>query len=225
MNFDFSSAVAAKSSGNFLAPGIHKAKFVKVAKTSLHTKAGDDLDVMALTVDIDGYGEYTQNFFKPDPSVGRSDSTFGGQNPAPMEQFFVTIREILEALNPNYEEDLTNGTLAIKGTFAQIVNAVAKYTADYAGTEVEVKLLPQSNGFASMPSFPAKVNSAGKLAIQTYFIGHNLTLSNSEKKKIDAAAAARPTNMTSKADNSDLLSDMAKDLGIATEEAVDDLPF
>lgn len=66
MNFDFSGAVKAKDGGNYLSPGIKDATFkgIEFAKVTSQ-KSGDVFNTMSLKLDIDGYGEYTQNFFEP----------------------------------------------------------------------------------------------------------------------------------------------------------------
>lgn len=227
MNFDLTSAMQAKkSTGSMLTAGIHNAKFVGIDKDTITTKNGDT-DVMTLILDVEGHGEYKQNFFKPN-SDERTASTYG-ENPSQMEQFKVILVEILEALNPDYAEDIASGKLEFGNNFTKIVAAMKKYTSQFANADVQIKLLPQSNGWASIPSFPASVDRNGNLRIQTVFIGHDLTLTANEKKKIDAAANARPTNMATSAPSvTDVLgamkADVAADLGTSTSPE-DDLPF
>lgn len=88
---------------------------------------------------------------------------------------------------------------------------------------VQVKLIPQSNGFVSMPSFPARITRNGDLGIATRIIGQNLVLTPSELKRIEAAKNAAPTNMASQADTSATLNAMSENLGI--DDSSDDLPF
>ena len=95
-------------------------------------------------------------------------------------------------------------------------------TNPYIGNELEIKLIPQSNGFNAIPGFPAKVSKSGALGISTRFIGKNLALTPSEKKRIDAAQNARPTNMASTNTADDLLSGMSSQMD---NDDLDDLPF
>ena len=88
---------------------------------------------------------------------------------------------------------------------------------------VQIKLIPQSNGFVSMPSFPARITRNGDLGIATRIIGQNLVLTPNELKKIEAAKNAAPTNMASQADTSTTLNAMSENLGIDNNS--DDLPF
>ena len=99
---------------------------------------------------------------------------------------------------------------------------IAALTKPYAGTELEVKLIPQSNGFATIPGFPAKISRNGDLGISTRFIGHDLVMNQSEQKKIDAAKNAQPTNMAQTSSGS--VDGLAEQLGIDTTED-SDLPF
>ena len=89
---------------------------------------------------------------------------------------------------------------------------------------VQVKFVPQSNGFVSMPSFPARITRNGDLGIATRIIGQNLTLTPSELKRIEAAQNAAPTNMASHTDVASTLDTMAENLGIDSDKE-DDLPF
>lgn len=220
MNFDMSATTGVKESGKFLAPGIHKAKFNGLTLDTITSqKDGNTYKVMSLNLDVDGYGDYTQNFFEP-RSAERTQSQFG-ENPSPVEHFMIALRQIFDAVNPAIGEGIDNGTTKITGDFSAIVKTAMKLTAPSIGTEVEIKLVPQSNGFAAMPGFPAKINRVGALGIATRIIGHNLVMSQSEQRKIDAANNARPTNMASNDTSIEGLSDA---LGLEDKDD-SDLPF
>ena len=180
---------------------------------------------MTLSLDIDGYGEFAQNFFEP-TSDERSAGTYGTQ-PSQVDHFMVALRQIFDALDPKIGEMIDNKNVVVNGkavdmskisTFEQLVKLSKALTDPYIGASVEVKLVPNNRGFNAIPSFPARINRAGALGIATRFIGHNLVLSQSEQKKIDAAINSRPTNMS----NSD-----ATLAGIGDALGVDDsdLPF
>jgi hypothetical protein len=139
----------------------------------------------------------------------------------------VALRQIFDALDASIGEMIDNKNVTIAGkavdmskisTFEQLVKLSKALTDPYIGTSVEIKLIPQSNGFNSIPGYPARINRAGLLGISTRFIGHNLTLSQYEQKKIDAAINSRPTNMGSDA----TLTGIADALDISTDS---DLPF
>ena len=220
MNFDMSATTGVKESGKVLSPGIHKAKFNGLTLDSITSqKNGQTYKVMSLHLDIDGYGEFISNFFEP-TSNERTESQFG-PNPSSAEHFMIALRQIFDAVNPKIGEGIDNQTVKLTGSFDDIVKTAAKWTASSIGTEVEVKLIPQSNGFAAIPSFPARINRAGALGIATRFIGHNLTLSQSEQRKIDQANNARLTNMTSSSDTT--LDGLADALGVGDTDK--DLPF
>ena len=220
MNFDMSATTGVKESGKVLSPGIHKAKFNGLTLDSITSqKNGQTYKVMSLHLDIDGYGEFVSNFFEP-TSNERTESQFG-PNPSSAEHFMIALRQIFDAVNPKIGEGIDNQTVKLTGSFDDIVKTATKWTASSIGTEVEVKLIPQSNGFAAIPSFPGRINRAGALGIATRFIGHNLTLSQSEQRKIDQANNARPTNMTSSSDTT--LDGLADALGVGDTDK--DLPF
>lgn len=227
--FNLSATTGVKESGKFLQAGIHKAKFVSVELGEVNSqKNGQTYKTMKLTLDIDGYGEFNHNFFEP-TSDQRSAGTYG-ENPSPVEHFMVAVRQIVDALSSEIGEMIDNDNIVIKGkkikkddlSFDQLVKVIAALTKPYAGTELEVKLVPQSNGFATIPGFPAKVSRNGDLGISTRFIGHNLVMNQSEQKKIDAAKNAQPTNMAQTSSGS--VEGLAEQLGIDTDDTAD-LPF
>lgn len=227
MNFNFGATKGASEAPKTLTAGIHNARFMGIKKNTITTKAGDDKDTMEVTFDIDGYGTYTQNFFAPE-SDKRTEGQFGPQ-PSQMEHFLVTVRQILDALSPDFGKAIDEGNSPIEGNnFTQIVNSLKKLTTPYSGTSVQIKLLPQSNGYASMPSFPARVRTRKDgtvigLGYATKMIAADgLTLDPKEVAKIEAAKNAKPTNMAAKAKN-DLLNDMAAELDKDDDES--DLPF
>ncbi len=217
-----------KESGNFLSAGIHKAKFNGLSLGSITSqKDGREYNVMTLTLDVEGHGDFTQNFFEP-TSAERSASQYG-ENPSQVEHFLVALRQIFDALDPKIGESIDNKAVVVNGKnvntenldFSQLVKLASILTKPYIGAELEIKLVPQSNGFNALPGFPAKINRAGALGIATRFIGHNLTLSQSEQKRIEQAQNNRPTNMAA-APNS-TLDGVADALGITPTES--DLPF
>lgn len=224
--FNLSSTTGVKE-GKFLQAGIHNAKFVSVELGEVNSqKNGQNYKTMKLTLDIDGFGEYSHNFFEP-TSADRSAGTYG-ENPSQVEHFMIAVRQIVDALSPEIGEMIDNDTIAINGkhikkdglSFDQLVKVISALTKPYAGTELEVKLIPQSNGFAAIPGFPAKISRNGNLGISTRFIGHNLVMNQSEQKKIDAAKNAQPTNMVQTGTGS--VEGLAEQLGIEDDS---DLPF
>lgn len=227
--FNLSATTGVKESGKFLQAGIHNAKFVSVELGEVNSqKNGQTYKTMKLTLDIDGYGEFSHNFFEP-TSADRSAGTYG-ENPSQVEHFMVAVRQIVDALDSKIGEMIDNDTITINGkhvkkdglSFDQLVKVIAALTKPYAGTELEVKLIPQSNGFAAIPGFPAKISRNGDLGISTRFIGHDLVMNQSEQKKIDAAKNAQPTNMAQTSSGS--VDGLAEQLGIDTTED-SDLPF
>ena len=220
MNFNLNATTGAKEAGSVLKAGIHNAKFMGIAKDSINGKDGSVYDVMTVTFDVDGFGEYKWNVFEPTSSE-RTVSQFG-ENPSQIEHFLITVRQIVDALDLKIGAGIDNGTITISGTFSQVVNTVKKLTSPYVGNEVQIKLLPGKNGFASLPGFPARITKTGSLGIGTRFIAkENLTLSDYEKKKIDAVNNAAPTNMAANSATDDLLDGMKSQM----DDDLDDLPF
>lgn len=224
--FDLTSTTGLKDTSNFLSAGIHNAKFNGLSLGTITSqKDGSIYNVMTLTLDIEGHGEFTQNFFEPKSSE-RVAGNFGLQ-PSQADHFMVALRQIFDALDPKIGEMIDNKNVVVAGkaidmskvtTFEQLVKLAKALTDSYVGASVEIKLVPQNNGFNSIPNYPARINRAGMLGIATRFIGHNLVLSQSEQKKIDAAVNSKPTNMGSDA----TLSGVGDVLGLGDDS---DLPF
>lgn len=222
MNFNLSATTGAKEAGSVLSAGIYNATFKGISKDSINGKDGNVYDVMTLTLDVDGFGEFKYNFFEPTSSE-RTLSQFG-ENPSQIEHFLIAIRQIVDALDPKIGAGIDDGSIIISGTFSQVVNKIKTLTTPYIGNSVQIKLLPGKNGFASLPGFPARITKTGVLGIATRFIAkENLVLTDYEKKKIDAAKNATPTNMATTTDVDDLLKGMESQLD--EKDPDDDLPF
>lgn len=223
MNFNMSQTTGAvESKGGALTAGIHKATFKGIKKDTLTSQNGDVFNVMTLMLNIEGYGEFKHNFFEP-KSNERKESQWG-LNASQLDHFMISVRQIIDALDPEIGKKIDSGELKLGGTFAQLVNGVANELSAFIDAEVEIKLIP-NNGFNSIPGFPAKINKNGTLGIATRFIGHDLVLTTREQKLIDDVQKAKPTNMAAvKNNNADLLDSLAEDLGVDSDDDTD-LPF
>lgn len=220
MNFNLNATTGAKEAGSVLSAGIHNATFKGISKDSINGRDGNVYDVMTLTLDVEGYGEFKHNFFEP-TSSDRTTSQFG-ENPSQIEHFLIAVRQIVDALDPKIGAGIDDGSITISGTFSQVVNKIKTLTAPYVGNSVQIKLLPGKNGFAALPGFPARITKTGVLGIATRFIAkENLVLTDYEKKKIDAARNATPTNMAANSAANDLLDGMKSQM----DDDLDDLPF
>ena len=217
MNFSFSQTKGATEGGKFLGAGIHKAKFNGIEYDTITTQKGE-FNVMILKLDVDGYGEFKHNFFEPQ-SAERQEMQWG-PSASQVDHFLIAVRQILDTLNPQLVKDLDEGKITLEGSFAKIVKTIKKLTDEFIGDEVEVKLLPQNNGFNSIPSFVAGISKNGNLTIRTRFIGHDLTLNDRELKMIEAAKEAKPTDMKTK--DTSVADKLREDLG---EDEDNDLPF
>lgn len=216
MKFDFGSVAEAREAGRRLVPGIQNATFEGIEFATVNSqKTGDTYNTLALKLNIEGYGEFTQNFFEPQSSE-RTINQWGRPQPSSLDHFMISIKVIMDALDPQADEHLKK---MVGLTFKQLVEAVKKATANSIGKEVQVKLIPQTNGFAAIPGFPAGINANGQCTISTRFLGQDLTLTPSEQKRIDAANNAKPTNMNT----ANVLAEMANDFSSDSDDS--DLPF
>lgn len=221
MNFSFSKTKGATEGGKFLGAGIHDATFNGIDFGTVESKNGEEFNVMVLKLDVKGYGEFVHNFFEPQ-SDERQEMQWG-LSPSQVDHFLIAIRQILDALDPQLVTDLDEGKISLEGSFKKIVTGIKKLTDSHIGDEVQIKLLPQNNGYNSIPSFVAGISKNGNLTIRTRFIGHDLTLNDREVKMIEAAKEAKPTDMKSK--DTSVTDKLREDLESDDNEIGDDLPF
>lgn len=229
--FDLTATAGVKEAGKVLSAGIHNAKFEGISFNQITSQNnGNTYNTMQLKLDVEGYGEFTHNFFEP-TSAERTQSQFG-ENPSQVEHFMVAIRQIVDALDPEIGKAIDNDNVTVKGKhvniknldFKQLVTLIGILTESHKGDELEVKLVPQNNGFNSIPGFPARISKTGQLGIATRFIGHDLVLNQSEQRKIDATNNAQPTNMRQQSTGN--VDGLAEALGIETTDSdTNDLPF
>lgn len=216
MNISFGKAKGATEAGKFLGSGIHNAKFMGIDFDTINTKNGES-NVMVLKLNVEGFGEFTHNFFEPQ-SDERQEMSWGF-SASQVDHFLIAVREILEALDTQLIQDLDEGQISLDGTFSKCVKSIKKFTDPYIGNDVQIKLLPQNNGFNGIPTFVAGISKNGNLTIRTRFIGHDLTLNDRELKMIEAAKEAKPTDMKTE-------ESVASKLKSAIDETDDDdLPF
>lgn len=221
-SYNFKSTEKVKDGGKFLSAGIHDVTFKSVSLDTIVGKDGTKYNVMKLTVDVDGYGEYSHNFFEP--TSDQRTSTQYGENPSQVEQFMIIIRQILEAIDPEVLEKIYASEKGLGTTFVDIVKNISKITSSKSGTATQLKLIPNGN-FNQIPSFPARITKDGNLGIATRFIGKDLVLSSTELKKVEAVKNAKPTSMNTfnqSQATKDLLADINADFG---GDSSDDLPF
>lgn len=225
MNLSSKAIAGVKDQGNFLQAGVHNATFKGIDKDTFTSQGGENFTTMAITFDIEGFGEYKHRLFEP-KSTDRQDNSWG-QSPSQVEQFFVTLKHVFDTVNPTVGKQLGDGTSDIEGNFEQIIAKCKTYAADFVGKTTKVKMLPQKSGFNQFPSYPARITqNSGNLVLGTKFIGEDLTLSAYELQAIEKAKNARPTDMKTQggspmngAGAMGALADMA------TAGDIDDLPF
>lgn len=211
MKLNFTKAVEAKETGKFLSPGIKDVTFDSIEFESGEDKNGDTYRALVFNVNIDGYGTYSQKFFEP-KSDERKSNPWGGKNASAEDNFLILVREIMETINPEALEDLAE----FEGTFKELIAFLDKKTKSFKGKQFQIKLLPQKNGYAAIPVFIARITNKDELAIGSWVIGTDLTLDDKEKKLIDNAANAKPTNMAT----ANVVGEMKNDL-----DPDGDLPF
>ena len=83
------------------------------------------------------------------------------------------------ALNPEAGEKIEKGEAQFKASsFDGIVKLLKKILDSKVGTQTQIKLLPNKNGYASLPSYVASINREGIVYISSKVIGKDLTLSS-----------------------------------------------
>lgn len=224
--FDMGAVATARVvENNRLKCGIHDVIFKGIER-------GEDFGPNAVgTIDIhfeavDGSGIFDDKMFEPTSAERKTTTDRNGverEQASPAEQFMAKCKQLIMALNPEAGEKIEKGEARFKASsFDGIVKLLKKILDSKVGTQTQIKLLPNKNGYASLPSYVASINREGIVYISSKVIGKDLTLSSYEMSRIQAAATATPTNMT-KSDN--VLNDMKSDFGAADANEDDDLPF
>lgn len=204
-------------SNNFLPAGIHHVIFKGLNKS-------DKFPALELNFEaVDGSGVHTERIFEP-RSGERTESQFG-PNPSEAEQFMCKIKQIIAALDPELSKKLeTDGDKFSAPDFDGFIKLLKKYLDKKVGTETNIKLIPTTGSYVGFPGFIARISKDGNLYMTTTVIGENLTLTAKEKTSIENASSAKPTSMTSKADN-DELADLREEFNSALEDDDSGLPF
>ena len=209
------------SSGITITPGIHKAIFKGIIEEKVSSQLKQqDYNTFTAIFAVDGTIEYKYRLFEP-TSNERVETQYG-ENPSQVEQFMLACRHFLDVMKPEASKAIDEGKYELKGAnIGEITKEMGKLTKDFIGKEVELKFLPNKQGFANLSTFIGRISKEGNLYISNPFMGYNLTLSSYDIKAIENAKNARPTSMVK--DKTNLLNDMQTDFG--SDSGIDDLPF
>lgn len=210
--------IATNNSGNFLKAGIHKVLFKGIEQV-------EGSDAMILKFETpDGSQIHNERIFCP-RSTERGSSQFG-PTPSEFEQFLSKCKCLIKALDIDlFNKIEKDGDKFQAPDFAGFVALLKKYLDKKVDTEVDIKLIPTQGQYVGFPGFPARISKDGNLYIANNFIGDNLVLTAAEVKKIENAETAKPTDMSTKSDNSDL-KELMGDFEVDTNDSdPDGLPF
>lgn len=200
---------------NYLRAGIHTVTFKGINKS-------DKANAIELKFENAEGAVHNELIFEP-RSAERTQSQFG-TNPSEAEQFRCKIKQIIDALNPTLGKAIDEqGEKFDANSFDGFINLLKKHLDDKVGTTTQIKLIPTSGNFVGFPGFPARVSKDGGLYMTTKMIGEDLTLTTSEKNKIDAAQNAKPTPMIQTDEFADIKDDF--DIDVTDDSDEDKLPF
>ena len=192
--------------GGQLAPGIHNVKFVSLTNETIEKKDKTaSFDV--IKIKFEGLGDlagktYEHTIFEPRPVDNyRKENNFGGSNPSVTEETGHFFSHLIEAVAAKTAEEIAKkGKVELDG-WKNIKAFVLKATAKSAGTETQIKLLPNKDGKGVFPSYVLGLRKepdadGNDTFPRTNFIGKNLTFTAKELEKINNQATAKPTNMS-----------------------------
>lgn len=206
-------------SSNFLRAGIHDVIFKGIDKV-------DGANALELRFEaVDGSGIHNERIFEP-----RSEERVQyqwGTSASEAEQFMCKIRQIIDALDPELAHKIeTEGDKFAAANFEGFVILLKKYLDKKVGTQTQIKLLPTTGNFVGLPRFVASLSKDNVIYMNTKIIGNDLVLTAKEKKLIDDATNAKPTDMRQRGSNE--LDDLREDFTDTKENVADeesDLPF
>lgn len=209
-------------SSNFLRAGIHNVIFKGI------DKAEGSVSAIELRFEaVDGSGIHNERIFEP-RSAERTQSQYG-TNPSEAEQFFCKIKQVISALDPELAHRIdVEGDKFAAPTFEAFIALLKKYLDSKVGTQTQIKLVPTTGNFVGFPGYIARLSKDNVLYMTTKVIGNDLVLTAKEKAAIEAAAAAKPTDMRQNSGELDDLRgefDVPEDKSENVADESDDLPF
>lgn len=213
--FNLSNTPSASTTKHLKANAIHNVTFKGLEFTKIQGKDGRTYQVLDMKfADADG-AIFTDRSFEPQPGDDvRKDNNYGYKNPAPVEELQFKFMQLLSAVNPEIYKEVIDPKKKINiSGWSKFAEFFIKHTSEKVGTELQIKLLANKDGYAQFPRFVLALNKDNDAYPRTSYIGKTLTFTAKELKTIEEANNAKPTTMP----------DATDDMGIpeSTSSAVD----
>lgn len=127
-----------------------------------------------------------------------TDKTTGEQKvipqPSGVESMMLFFKHAIDAINPTIGAAIDAGTKNLgAANWSALRLLVAEILDKGKGTSVEIKLIKNTKGEATLPGFFASINKEGKAYLKNNFIGKNLAFTTYEATRINTMATAKPT--------------------------------
>ena len=143
-------------------------------------------------------GMYEHRFFPPTATESFADGQFGKQA-TDLTQFRYTIQHLVEALNPNLYDQIKKGKKFVLKTWKDMRLWVTNSLSGGIEIPMELKLIADNKGYATIPKYPVGVTKTGEPYMKTRFIGTGLMFTKYELQNIEAqkkASDAKPSPMS-----------------------------
>lgn len=122
--------------------------------------------------------------------------------PSGMENLKFTIAHLLENLAPEYIEKFSKVSVTLPDEFDKLVEVLNKALAKAVNKQTKLKLIGNSKGYASLPSF-VSINKEGEAYISNNWLGDTVAFSDYEVKKMNEQKNAKPSEVKDDTDGVD----------------------
>lgn len=146
-------------------------------------------------------------FCPGDNGAERVTGETGGKKwelPSALEQLQFTIAHVMTNLAPEMMEKFSKAAtgLSLPEDFEKLVEIMNKALAKSLNKHTRLKLIGNSKGYASLPSF-VSINKEGEAYISNNWLGETVAFSDYEVKKMNEQKNAKPTEVQDNVDATD----------------------
>ncbi len=183
----------------FMKPGINKVIFKGAKKDTVEIQGLKQTVIDFEFESVELKSPFRHRMFPPKDG-NRTVNNFNGNEivqPSPMENFLMSCRQFIAALNPEINDKIESGEFKLTApSFDAFADLIVSSVNSGIGKETEIKLMPK-NQYTAITPYVSRINKNGTLYTSTKVIGDNLTLSAYELSQIENVQSAKPTNMSS----------------------------
>lgn len=140
----------------------------------------------------DGY--FTDTIWEPTEADMEDRQGPYGAQPSNFKAMMYKFKHLIDAVNPELAAKIDAGEQKLNAsTWDGLRSLMVQATTPGIGKETKIKLIKNNKGESIFPYF-ANYDKNGRFYMSTNFIGNNIFWTSKELTKMQAAAAAKPTD-------------------------------